>query len=110
MSETTALLLDSSRKEIKSYKTWLIILVVGAYLVISNFLDDFKSLVDIATITSFIIAPIIAIVNFKLVLSKDLSKEEKPSLLMKLLSIGGIVYLLAFTILFISLKMAWIHL
>jgi len=110
MSETTALLLDSSRKEIKSYKTWLIILVVGAYLVISNFLDDFKSLVDLATITSFIIAPIIAIVNFKLVLSKDLSKDEKPSLLMKLLSIGGIVYLLAFTILFISLKMAWIHL
>jgi len=110
MSETTALLLDASRKEIKTYKLWLIIVLVGGYIVINNFLGNFKELVDLATIISFIIAPLIAIVNFKLVLSDDLTTEEKPNFLMRALSVLGIVYLLSFSLLFMALKFEWINL
>jgi len=110
MSETTALLLDASRKEIKTYKVWLIIVLVGGFIVINNFLGNFKELVDLATIISFVIAPLIAIVNFKLVLSDDLTPEEKPNLLMRVLSVLGIVYLLGFSLLFVALKLEWINL
>lgn len=108
MSETTAHLLDASRKEIKTYKFWLVIVLIGAYIVINNFLGDFKALIDLATIISFIIAPIIAIVNFKLVCSNDLTDEEKPNRFMRILSVLGIVYLLSFSILFVALKLDWI--
>jgi len=110
MSETTALLFDASRKEIKTYKLWLIIVLAGGYIVINNFLGNFKELVDLATIISFIIAPLIAIVNFKLVLSDDLTPEEKPNFLMRALSVLGIVYLLSFSLLFMALKFEWINL
>ena len=110
MSETTALLLDASRKEIKTYKVWLIIVLVGGFIVINNFLGNFKELVDLATIISFVIAPLIAIVNFKLVLSDDLTPEEKPNLIMRVLSVLGIVYLLGFSLLFVALKLEWINL
>jgi len=110
MSETTALLLDASRKEIKTYKLWLIIVLVGGFIVINNFLGNFKELVDLATIISFVIAPLIAIVNFKLVLSDDLTPEEKPNLIMRVLSVLGIVYLLGFSLLFVALKLEWINL
>ena len=110
MSETTALLLDASRKEIKTYKVWLIIVLVGGFIVINNFLGNFKELVDLATIISFVIAPLIAIVNFKLVLSNDLTPEEKPNLIMRILSVLGIIYLLSFSLLFVALKLDWIHL
>jgi len=110
MSETTALLLDASRKEIKTYKLWLTIVLVGGFIVINNFLGNFKELVDLATIISFVIAPLIAIVNFKLVLSDDLTPEEKPNLIMRVLSVLGIVYLLGFSLLFVALKLEWINL
>lgn len=110
MSETTALLLDASRKEIKTYKMWLIIVLVGGYIIINNFLGDFIALVDLATIISFIVAPLIAIINFKLVLSDDLTSDEKPNLLLRVLSVLGIVYLLSFSLLFVALKLEWINL
>lgn len=110
MSETTALLLDASRKEIKTYRLWLFIVLAGGYIVINNFLGNFKELVDLATIISFIIAPLIAIVNFKLVLSNDLTAAEKPNFLMRVLSVLGIVYLLGFSLLFVALKLEWINL
>lgn len=110
MSETTALLLDVSRKEIKTYKFWLIFVLAGGYIVINNFLGNFKALVDLATVISFIIAPLIAIVNFKLVLSVDLTPAEKPNLFIRTLSVLGIVYLLSFSLLFVALKFEWINL
>ena len=110
MSETTALLLGVTRKEIKTYKVWLFIVLAGGFIVINNFLGNFKALVDLATIISFVIAPLIAIVNFKLVLSDDLTPAEKPNLLMRLLSVLGIIYLLSFSLLFVALKLEWINL
>ena len=110
MSETTSLLLSFGKKEIITYKIWLVIVLVGAFIVIHHFIGNFKALVDLATIISFVIAPLIAIVNFKLVLSDDLTSDEKPNLMMRILSVLGIIYLLSFSLLFIALKLDWINL
>ena len=110
MSETTALLLEVTSKKIKTYKIWLSIVLLGAFIVIHHFIGSFKELVDLATIISFVIAPLIAVVNYKLVLSDDLTPKEKPNLLMRILSVMGIIYLLVFSILFLAIKFDFIQL
>ena len=60
-----------------------------------------KELIDFATTVSFLIAPIIAIFNFKLVSGKYLAKDLQPPLWLKILSYIGIIFLMGFAIFFI---------
>ena len=58
-----------------------------------NFLgEQMKSLVDIATILSFLTAPFLAILNYKLVFSDSFPTNYKPNNFLKLLSITGIIF------------------
>jgi len=86
------------------YVIFLIILSSGAFVIISQFQDNLKDLVDFATVLSFVIAPVIAIFNFRLVTGKFLDKEHQPSLLLKLLSFAGIIFLSGFAIYFLITK------
>lgn len=87
-----------------SYVVFLIILAIGSFVIISQFQNNLKELVDFATVLSFVIAPIIAIFNFRLVTGKHLEKEHQPSILLKILSFAGIIFLSGFAIVFIVLK------
>ncbi|MFB5612353.1 MAG: NRAMP family divalent metal transporter [Nitrosarchaeum sp.] len=86
------------------YVTFLCILAVGALMVIFLFESNFKELVDFATVLSFVIAPVIAIFNFRLVTGKFLEKESQPSRILKILSFTGIVFLSGFALFFITIK------
>ncbi|MHA7647612.1 NRAMP family divalent metal transporter [Nitrosopumilus sp. S4] len=88
----------------KFYTVFLFILAIGALLVIFQFQSNFKELVDFATVLSFVIAPIIAIFNFRLVTGKFLTKEHHPSVLLKILSYIGIVFLSGFAVFFLITK------
>ena len=85
----------------------LIIIGCGSLGIIQHFHktpSGFKSLVDLATTLSFLIAPIIAIVNFKLVNSKTLMPNGRPPKWLNLLSYAGIIFLSLFCLLFIYAK------
>ena len=62
---------DDSRK---SYVAIVCILAIGSILIIMQFGDKLKELVDFATTLSFLVAPIIAVLNHKLVIGKFLLK------------------------------------
>ena len=64
----------------------------------------FKQLIDLATTISFLLAPVIAIVNFRLVGKKYLPEEAVPPLWMKILSWMGIVFLTGFSLVFLVYK------
>lgn len=66
--------------------------------------NGFKFLVDIATTISFIVAPIVAVINFKLVQEKYVGKEFVPPKWKIYLSYAGIVFLTSFSIVFLILK------
>ena len=83
------------------YFIFLLALALGSLIVVFQFYNNLKALVDFATAMSFIIAPVIAIFNFKLVTGKFLNDEHQPSKFLRGLSIGGIIFLIAFAILFI---------
>ncbi len=79
----------------------LLVLAIGSLVTVLQFADDLRSLVDFATVLSFIIAPIIAIFNFKLVRGKYLDKQWQPSVFLRGLSIAGIMFLIGFACVFI---------
>ena len=92
---------DDSRK---SYVGIVCILAIGSILIIMQFGDKLKELVDFATTLSFLVAPIIAILNHKLVIGKFLPKNAQPSVWIKGLSMSGIVFLTGFALFFIYTK------
>ena len=86
------------------YSVFLILLASGSLVIVLQFGDNLKELVDFATILSFVIAPIIAIFNYRLVTGKYLEKPHQPSTILKILSISGILFLSGFAVYFILLK------
>lgn len=65
--------------------------------------EGFRDLIDFTTTFSFLVAPIIAVVNFRLMNKKYIGENAGPPEWMKILSYLGIAFLLAFSILKIVL-------
>jgi Mn2+/Fe2+ NRAMP family transporter len=86
------------------YVIFLLVISIGALVIIFQFENNLKELVDFATVLSFLIAPVIAIFNFRLVTGKFLNKDSQPSMLLKILSFAGIIFLSGFAIFFIVTK------
>ena len=86
------------------YILFLLILSIGSLVVIFQFGNNLKDLVDFATVLSFVIAPVIAIFNFRLVTGKYLERTSQPSRFLKILSITGIIFLSGFALFFLITK------
>lgn len=89
------------------YRLSLVIVVVGSFFIIWQFGRHMTVLVDLATIISFLIAPIIAIVNYKLVTSSDFPSEARPGLWLRVLSWAGIIFLSGFSIYYAYVVLKW---
>ena len=93
-----------SEKKIKNgYNYWIIILISGTIFIFFFYLSEMGSLIKIATLLSFLTAPIYAIMNYLLIFSKHTPKNFKPSRFMNILSIIGILFLIAFNIWYLSI-------
>jgi len=60
----------------------------------------FKQMVDLATTLSFLVAPVIAVMNYRLVTSNRFPLEARPGRFLKLQSLLGIIFLAGFAIYF----------
>ena len=90
------------------YPLALIVVGVVSYIIIfvfSNKPSGFKALIDLATTISFLIAPLIAFVNFRLVGKDFISADAVPKTWLKVLSWLGLLFLTGFSILFIVIKL-----
>ncbi|PDH53442.1 MAG: iron transporter [Cryomorphaceae bacterium MED-G14] len=85
------------------YNSWLVILSTGTILIFIFFMSEMGGLVKIATVLSFITAPLYAIINYILVSSDLMPKKYRLSKWMKVYSISGIIFLLFFSIWYITL-------
>lgn len=88
----------SSRKE---FVIWTIILLCGAYFVATQFVNSLKGLVDLATVVSFLIAPLAGFLNFWVVYSKEVRAAWRPPKWLKYLAISGLIFLSVFTLIYI---------
>lgn len=89
-----------------SYTLWIALVATGAYFVLSQFLNDLRSLVDLATTISFLIAPLAAILNYKVIFSNEIDENHRPPTWLKWLAIAGIIFLSAFTIIYLWVMFA----
>jgi Mn2+/Fe2+ NRAMP family transporter len=110
--ERTAELLFLSEEEAvaaldsnKMYNASLIIIAIGAFILIALFLAHFKTLIDIATTISFLIAPIVALANMRLVTKRYVPESAVPPKWMRWLSYAGFVFLLGFALFFVVVKL-----
>lgn len=99
MEKSSALLLGKKRK--LNYWFWIIILAIGTCIILKYFMTDMGYLVKFATILSFLTAPFYAIVNYLLISGKHTPKKYQPNVWMKVWSMGGILFLILFSIWFL---------
>jgi Mn2+/Fe2+ NRAMP family transporter len=85
------------------YNSWLAILSIGTILIFIFFMSEMGGLVKIATVLSFITAPLYAIINYRLVSSDLMPKKYRLSKWMKVYSVSGIIFLLFFSIWYVTL-------
>ena len=90
-------------KKLAGYTFWLVLLSVGTFMIFVFLMSEMGTLVKIATILSFITAPIYAILNFSLVNSEFMPKNHKLKIGMKIYSILGIIFLSFFSIWYLTL-------
>ena len=90
-----------------AYTLWLVLICAGAYGVIHVFIfnrpndpSGFQKLVDFATTISFLVAPLVAFANFRLVVSKRFPEAGRPPVWLRALAIAGMVFLVVFCLVF----------
>ena len=87
---------------LSSYLFWILILVIGTCAVFFFLLSNMGTLIQVATILSFLTAPFYGLMNFLLVSGKHMPENHRPNGLIKVWSIGGLVFLTGFTIWYLS--------
>ncbi|APD05881.1 uncharacterized protein UJ101_00329 [Flavobacteriaceae bacterium UJ101] len=97
MAKTTSLLFPKKSSK-NYYRIWMIILIIGTLLILKLFVENMGTMIKIATILSFASAPFYAIMNFYLINSQFVDKMYHPKIIMKTLSVLGILFLLSFSI------------
>lgn len=85
-----------------SYLFWILVLVIGTCAVFFFLLSNMGTLVQLATILSFITAPFYGLINFLLVSGGHMPENYRPNGLMRVWSIAGLVFLTGFTIWYLS--------
>ncbi len=85
----------------KWYWIMMGVLILGSMIIISFFAKQMLSLVQLATILSFLTTPFYALANYLLINSKLTPDFAKPKMGMKILSILGMIFLTGFSIIYI---------
>ena len=100
MSKTVDLL---KFKRFNDYNSWITILAIGTIIIFIFFMSEMGTLVKIATVLSFLTAPFYAIINYILMSSSFIPKKYKLSKWMNIYCVSGIIFLLFFSIWYITL-------
>ncbi|MEN9445311.1 MAG: hypothetical protein RIS47_2202 [Bacteroidota bacterium] len=89
---------DNCQTKRKLTTFWLLVLVLGSSLIVMFLLGNLKIFVDIATILSFLTAPILGWMNLRVITSADFPVEHVPPLWLKVLSYIGLCMLIVFSV------------
>lgn len=83
---------------------WLGILFIGTIAILKFFVTAMSFLVDLATTLSFLTAPVLGYMNYRVVTGSNVKKGDQPGLWLKVLTWAGLVVLSGFGIYYIVWK------
>lgn len=101
MHKTTELVFQKPFKN--GYLIWSLVLSLGTLCIYFFFLSDMGMLIKAATILSFLTAPFYAVANYILISSKHTPAEWQPSKLMHFVSCFGILFLIGFSVWYLTI-------
>lgn len=83
------------------YWFWLTLTAVGASTVLLFFFGDMRALVDLATTVSFVVAPVLAILNYIALNRAEVPDNAKPTTVFRYFYLTSIGLLISFSLLFL---------
>lgn len=98
--ESIRFLFPQSPSKKWSYIFWMVTLMLGAMLILSQS-SSMRFLVGLATTLSFVTAPVLAYLNYRVITNKLIPKIYQPAPYLKIWSIIGILFLTLFTLFYI---------
>ena len=101
LSKSTSLIKSGNDSDERTYLPWILVTIIGAMLLLSIFSKTMTAMVDVATILSFVLTPVLAVLNYKVITSKDIPVEARLPKWLHMLSILGIIVLTGFALLYI---------
>jgi len=92
---------DSARRSNRRYRTLLVGISIVSLALLFLMGDRFRLLIDIATTLSFLTAPVLAYINYRLIFYSDVDPEFHPPAWLHYLAIGGLLFLTGFALFYI---------
>ncbi len=84
-----------------TYLIWIVLVAAGAVMLLGLLASSMTFMVDLATIISFLTAPVFAFINYRLINLSHVPKEQRPGSGLKWLSWVGIVFLAIFSVIYL---------
>ena len=94
-------IINSDTDALRLYRILLVMISLTSLLVLVFLGDQFRFLVDLATTLSFLIAPILAYLNYRVITDPAIPAELQPKPWLKLLSWAGLLFLTLFAALYL---------
>lgn len=101
MGETLRLMFFNNTASKTLYTAMMIVVASVSFVFILLLASNLKDLVDLATTLSFVIAPVFAYINYKVIMSDQISAEFRPKPWLKNLAIAGLIFLTVFALIYI---------
>ncbi|MDT8392294.1 MAG: divalent metal cation transporter [Bacteroidales bacterium] len=92
------------------YWIWMLIVTAGSLAMLRYSATSMHYMVDVATTLSFITAPVLAFMNYKVITAKDIPEEARPGLLLKIWAWIGMIFLTVFTLFYIAWRTGIVNL
>lgn len=79
---------------------WMIGVGLAALVIIFAFRSHFIRLIDLVTTVSFLVAPVFAILNMRVLASDQVPEEARPGPVMRFMAVLGLLFLVGFGLLY----------
>lgn len=109
MAQSLSTALGTKPSTITNFNFWVVVYLIGTWLLLYLFPSSMLSLVDFATSISFLTAPILGYWNFRLVMRGDMDEAFKPDKKLQLLSWLGLTFLTLFSLCYMFVKLGWLN-
>lgn len=92
------------------YWIWMLVVMAGSLAMLRYFATSMHYMVDVATTLSFITAPVLAFMNYKVITGKDIPEEARPGIFLKVWAWIGMIFLTVFTLFYIAWRTGIVNL
>lgn len=90
-----------NKSQQKLYWFWILVVVAGTLLLLGSLSGTMGFMVDLATTISFVTAPVLAILNFRVIFHKHVPESARPGKWLKVYAWIGIGFLSLFSLFYI---------